>query len=82
VIIRHIHLAPFQLMIPRNLLSLLAPEQPINQDEQGGCVWCGGFPPGGRYGYAGRYLSDHKQQCPWVKARRLLGDDIPKERTL
>ena len=67
-------------MIPRNLLHKLAPEDPINQDEQGGCVFCSGKPPGQQYGYADRYLSDHERGCPWVKARRLLGDQLPAAR--
>lgn len=68
-------------MTPRNLLRALAPEQPLNNDELGGCIHCGATPPGEQYGYADRYLSDHKAGCPWVKARRLLGDKLPAERS-
>ena len=67
-------------MVPESLLAKLAPKKPINQDELGGCVWCGGHPPGSTYGYAGRDLADHKPGCPWVKARRLLGDRLPDSR--
>lgn len=63
-------------MTPRKLLEQLAPEWPINQDELGGCVFCGGIPPGQKYGSAGRDLADHHRGCPWVKARRLLGDRL------
>lgn len=68
-------------MTPRKLLKQLAPHEPINQDEQGGCVFCAGTPPGQPYGQAGRFLSDHKPGCTWVKARRLLGDKLEDSRT-
>lgn len=64
----------------RSLLEKLAPYSPMNQDEMGGCVFCGGMPPGERYGYSGRFLSDHEAGCPWVKARRALGDTLPSSR--
>lgn len=67
-------------MTPRKLLEQLAPAQPVNQDELGGCVHCTGTPPGKPYGYADRYLEDHEPGCPWVKARRLLGDKLPRSR--
>jgi len=67
-------------MTPRKLLEQLAGYDPMNQDELGGCVFCCGTPPGSQYGYAGRYLSDHEKGCPWVKARRLLGDKLPASR--
>jgi len=59
------------------LIEELAPSDPMNQDEQGGCVWCGGMPP--RKGlYAGRNLKHHSHDCPWVKARLFLGDKLPE----
>lgn len=64
----------------RSMLEKLAPYSPMNQDEMGGCVFCGGMPPGERYGYSCRFLSDHKAGCPWVKARRALGDTLPSSR--
>ena len=64
----------------RNLLCRLAPGDPINQDEQGGCVWCGGTPPGRAYGYSARYRSDHSVDCPWLEARELLNDYIEGKR--
>lgn len=60
------------MMVPEDLLERLAPEEPINQDEMGGCVWCTGTPPGQQYGYAGADPSDHEVGCPWVQARALL----------
>lgn len=63
------------ITITRDLLDELAPEQPMNQDEQGGCVWCGGCPPHETYGYAGRTPEDHDRDCPWLAARRLLEPD-------
>ncbi len=53
-----------------DLLEQLAPEEPMNQDEQGGCVWCGGTPP--RQPYAGADPKDHAADCPWVEARRII----------
>lgn len=67
-------------MIPRNLLAELAPYDPINDDEMGGCIFCCATPPGEQYGYAGRYLEDHKARCPWVRARKRLGDYLPASR--
>lgn len=67
-------------MTPKKLLEQLAGFYPINQDEQGGCVFCQGTPPGENYGQADRFLSDHEKGCPWVKARRLLGDKLPASR--
>jgi hypothetical protein len=64
----------------RLLLEALAPYSPINQDEQGGCVWCGGGEPGRRYSNAYRYLTDHDHDCPWLQARQALGDVIPAAR--
>lgn len=64
----------------RSLLMKLAPYEPLNQDEQGGCVFCGGAQPGIRYGDSGRFLTDHERGCPWVKARRALGDRLPASR--
>lgn len=63
--------------IPRELLDALAPAEAMNQDEMGGCVWCAGTPPRQSYGYAGRRLIDHAEDCPWVAARAALGDPIP-----
>lgn len=56
--------------VPRELLENLAPEQPMNQDEQGGCVWCCGSAHDSDY--AGADPEDHDADCPWLLARRLL----------
>jgi hypothetical protein len=66
--------------ISKNLLSSLAPSEPINNDEIGGCIFCRGMPPGTEYGYSKRFLTDHTKACAWVKARKLMGDKIPKRR--
>ena len=50
-------------------LEAVAPEEPINQDEQGGCVWCGGTPLGSPYGYATSDRTHHEKDCGWVLAR-------------
>lgn len=49
-----------------DLIADLAPSEPMNQDEQGGCVWCGGSPSA--YGYAGAREEDHAFDCPWLRA--------------
>lgn len=54
------------------LIDELTGETPLNQDEQGGCVWCGGTPPGERYGYAEADPTHHRADCPWVRARAYL----------
>ena len=51
-------------------LKLVAPDEPMNQDEQGGCVWCGGSKKG--HMYAGADPKDHDADCPWVIARAAL----------
>lgn len=53
---------------------------PTNQDECGGCVFCGGTPPRETYGYAEAYRSDHDTDCPWLRGRLALGDEIPEHR--
>lgn len=65
-----------EIIISAELLESLAPREPINQDEMGGCVWCGGTPPKHPYGYAERKLSHHSDDCPWIRARALLGDAL------
>lgn len=54
-----------------DLIRELAPEDPINQDEQGGCVWCNG-PTNSAYGYATADPQDHTDECPWARARALI----------
>jgi hypothetical protein len=61
-----------------DLIRRLAPKQPINQDERGGCVWCGGMPPGESYGYAEADPAHHEANCPWVEADALLRTQEPK----
>lgn len=68
------------IKIPKSLLEKLAPAEPINQDEMGGCVFCAGTPPGNRYGSADRYLDNHDKDCPWVEARLLLGDVLQESK--
>lgn len=69
----------------RALLAELAPEEPINQDEQGGCVWCGwsenmwfyeqrGCRADHKRGsmYSDKRPETHTPDCPWITARRIL----------
>lgn len=56
------------------LLERLAPPEPMNQDEQGGCVWCGGAVDGSMYATADP--KDHAADCPWVEARALLAKGV------
>lgn len=55
----------------RQLIEELAPEEPMNQDEQGGCVWCGGraFTV-----YSTSDPATHETDCPWVRARQMLAE--------
>lgn len=59
---------------PMSLLECVAPESPMNQDEQGGCVWCSGGGPPGRpyYGYAGADPDHHSPDCAWLMTRNLI----------
>jgi hypothetical protein len=54
------------------VLPLVAPEEPMNQDEMGGCVWCGGTPPGEEHGYAGADPAHHEADCGWITARAAI----------
>lgn len=63
------------------LLELLAPKQPINDDDQGGCIWCGWSEEMKYYSlgqenkgsmYADNNPENHRPDCPWVLARKLL----------
>lgn len=47
-------------------------DQVLNQDELGGCVYCGGSGKEGTYGYCTEEYDCHMDDCPWVAARRLL----------
>ena len=53
-------------------LDAVSGEEPINQDEQGGCVWCGGSAR--RSSYAGSDPKHHSQDCAWVIARTTLAN--------
>lgn len=68
---RGVEYEPRGVEVPRSLLEALAPEDPMNQDEQGGCVWCG-HTDGTSYGYATADPKHHEADCPWLEARRLL----------
>lgn len=61
-----------EVVVPVRLLEQLVPVEPINDDERGGCVWCGGHPEGEPYGYATASPADHEGDCPWVQMRALL----------
>jgi len=50
-------------------LEGVAPDDPMNQDEMGGCVWCGG--PGGYVAATGDQ-KDHDATCAWVIARKQI----------
>lgn len=44
----------------------------INQDEMGGCVFCGGSGKEGRYGYCDESYDCHSTNCPWVLGDKYL----------
>lgn len=56
----------------RKIITQLAPNEPMNQDEVGGCVWCGGHPRGKPYGYATSNPKHHSEDCAWIIARAWL----------
>lgn len=66
-------------MVPRKLMEQLAPYHPIMDGEWGNCLHCGGenYRDTSAYHY-GRSVDAHLPGCPWVKARRLLGDKLPR----
>jgi len=43
-----------------------------NQDEMGGCVWCGGSGKEGRYGYCDESYDCHEGDCAWVAGNKML----------
>jgi hypothetical protein len=62
-------------------LKAACPEQPMSQDEQGGCVWCGGYPGIRRkrlrkhespYAYATADPESHNEDCAWLLARAAI----------
>lgn len=58
-----------QIGVDRELLKAVAPETPMQQDEQGGCVWCGEDSWN-----AGSYkdYDRHDEDCPWGRVRKLI----------
>lgn len=58
-------------------LDLLAPYSPITDDEAGCCVFCMGHGNGSVWARSERFIEDHNEDCPWVEARKFLGDRIP-----
>lgn len=47
----------------------------LNQDEMGGCVWCGGIARPGYckgYGYCNEDYECHQPDCPWVAGDKYL----------
>lgn len=69
---------PGYKLVPVSLLEDLAPAEPVNDDETGGCVFCGGRPAGKPFGDASSDPSDHRPGCPWVKIRALLSGTAPQ----
>ena len=55
--------------VDRELLKAAAPENPIQQDEQGGCVWCG--EDSSKAASFDDY-SQHEAGCPWGRVRKLI----------
>jgi hypothetical protein len=57
-----------QIGIDRELLKKIAPEQPIQQDEQGGCVWCGED----SWGSESYRDYERHEDCPWGRVRKII----------
>jgi hypothetical protein len=51
-------------------LEECAPEDPMTQDDQGGCVWCGASGPHGTFDPP--EPQNHDRGCGWLKARHAL----------
>lgn len=56
------------------LLTELVGDYPMNQDELGGCVWCGGSGKEGQWGYCDESYDCHMADCPWVAGNRKLNE--------
>lgn len=63
----------YRIHLLETTLRAVAPTQPMNQDEMGGCVWCGGTPPNSQYGYADADPDHHDPECAWLMAQQVLG---------
>ena len=50
------------------------PEDAVNQDEMGGCIFCGKSVGKHGYGYATNAPKDHEEDCAWFVGRRILVD--------
>lgn len=63
-----------QIISKEDLIDLLEGlvGEVINQDEMGGCVWCGGSGKEGAYGYCDSSYDCHTNDCPWVQGDKLL----------
>lgn len=55
----------------RELVEALSNFTVASQDEQGGCVYCGGVAPGSRF-EADDTPESHDHDCPYMVAQRLL----------
>lgn len=62
------------------ILAELAPFTPLVSSETGTCLHCGCRPAGAIPGVIGRLEADHAKTCPWVAARKALGDALPASR--
>lgn len=68
-----------------DLIAQLAPEEPINNDEQGGCVWCSynerqWFHETDKSERGSMYCDKrpetHKPDCPWLIAQQVLQNKV------
>lgn len=53
-------------------LTNLVSGEAINQDECGGCVYCGGSGKEGPYGYCDESYDCHQDDCEWVAGRKIV----------
>lgn len=65
-----------ELLVPRELLERLAPEKPQVDAEWEFCIHCAWQKPDGSWVPATRDPATHQPDCPWMQARRLLGDAL------
>lgn len=58
------------ITIDRTLLSCLAPEDPPDVNEMGGCIHCGGNDPDVMH--TGPNFYRHRDDCTWVEVRKII----------
>lgn len=69
--LREMDTSPDKVVITRKLLEKLTPEQPIVA-----MGWYCEYCTGENMDLSGRVAGNHATDCPWIAARKLLGDEL------